>query len=430
MSISPDVRHQLDDALRHSPAFHALSPAEQQQMARNLASVMTIIAPSDGGPEASPLATGGAASNIITEGERAAARIAEARSAQQIAAERQQTARTVADRQYRLDQGRLADQYALKQQEMDAANDGEAAASAATQFSNLTSHVDFGSFVKSLISNVYDAIVRSSIEQMQSYAKLLESVVGPASQFAGTIPSNDAANYLVSMFPNALQMTTDGKVASRDGSDSDTLDASKVGGPKQVDLTDSDALQKLVELAKLHMAKQNQHLLATMVMMGIDRIVVTDGQINARVKIQASGKNSYTSEDLAQQQQIGAGMGALPTASGSNLDQSASITVGTGAGQSQTASQNYVQDDAELYGSVNLNFKSQVMPLDDIAADGTVQKLKSKQADGQKRYAGRGPSGAAFAGPRGTSTPERERVYGRPVSSHQSLLPSWGPRGT
>jgi hypothetical protein len=56
------------------------------------------------------------------------------------------------------------------------------------------------------------------------------------------------------------------------------------GGPlKSLDLEDEENEHKLVQAARTQLATSRQQLLATMVLMGINRIVVTDGKIQAKI---------------------------------------------------------------------------------------------------------------------------------------------------
>src|SRR5262249_18944765 len=50
-----------------------------------------------------------------------------------------------------------------------------------------------------------------------------------------------------------------------------------------VDLSDADNENALVQSARTQLATSRQQLLATMVLMGINRIVVTDGKIQAKI---------------------------------------------------------------------------------------------------------------------------------------------------
>lgn len=89
--------------------------------------------------------------------------------------------------------------------------------------------VDFPKFVASLVQSVFRAVVDASIKQMREYEKLVGEV-------ARSVEALDAAE-------------RDATAAS----------------------------------ARREFAKQRQQMLATMVLMGINRIVVTDGEIKAKV---------------------------------------------------------------------------------------------------------------------------------------------------
>ena len=66
-------------------------------------------------------------------------------------------------------------------------------------------------------------------------------------------------------------------------------------------IDDPQAELKIVTAARLQMAKSRQQMLASMVMLGINRIVITDGSINAKVifdmRAEDKVKRKYTAAD-------------------------------------------------------------------------------------------------------------------------------------
>ena len=95
----------------------------------------------------------------------------------------------------------------------------------------LVDAVDFPSFVADLVKGTFDAIVDASVRQMEAYTELLRNVAKSVDEF---------------MRDNV------------------------VDGPED-------------ESARRRLATQRQQTLATMVLMGINRIVVTEGKIRAGV---------------------------------------------------------------------------------------------------------------------------------------------------
>jgi len=115
---------------------------------------------------------------------------------------------------------------------------GRERASASTA-PTLVGSVDFPTFVADLIKRTFDAIVDASIQQMEAYIELLRNVAKPAEEF---MRDND--------------------------------DAEHGGDDRRRAHTDDD-------VAQLKLASNRQQMLATMVLMGINRIVVTEGKISA-----------------------------------------------------------------------------------------------------------------------------------------------------
>jgi hypothetical protein len=115
---------------------------------------------------------------------------------------------------------------------------------------NLMQEVDFPAFVSGLIKGVFGAIVNVSIEQMKAYGQLVAAVSKSLDKFRDeNVSENEARDHLVKRFPDLHVATT--------------------------------AKKKPAAIKRL--ATQRQQLLATMVLMGINRIVVTDGKIKAKI---------------------------------------------------------------------------------------------------------------------------------------------------
>jgi hypothetical protein len=150
--------------------------------------------------------------------------------------------------------------------------------------SGLVQAVDFPAFVGGLIQGVFQAIVDSSIQQMEAYADLVKSLAQTVDRFASTALTDDnARDWLTAAYPDCLDRDpSTGKLRLR--SDASCMEAV----PRLRLLTGQSSLRKLkldqieaqlVPAAKRRLAASRQQLLSTMVLMGINRIVVTDGSI-------------------------------------------------------------------------------------------------------------------------------------------------------
>lgn len=150
--------------------------------------------------------------------------------------------------------------------------------------------VNFPDFVSQLIKGVFDAIVQSSIEQMEAYGQLVAKVAKTLNQFRDENASpNVGRDHLVDQFPDLFRIDVDTdddgaptpRVRLKDGVD-ESAALKRVnsslpieGGPVS-SLDDDTVEEKLVPAARTQLATNRQQLLATMVLSGINRIVVTD----------------------------------------------------------------------------------------------------------------------------------------------------------
>ena len=154
------------------------------------------------------------------------------------------------------------------------------------EFETLVAGVDFPAFVGSLINGVFHAIVESSIEQMRAYGELLAAAAETVDRFieddTREDESDDDERHVAG---TKLQP---GCSATADASDFNRSDGPFEGLPALLLNSafsgwidgDPSILQSAAALRRSPRGRQK--LLATMVLMGINRIVVTDGKIPAR----------------------------------------------------------------------------------------------------------------------------------------------------
>lgn len=119
---------------------------------------------------------------------------------------------------------------------------------ASSSADRLVAEVDFPDFVAGLLNGVFGAIVDASIRQMEAYGKLVAGVAKSLDEFADENMSDDEArDHMVDRLPHFFQSS-----------------------PKS-------------KRRRVRLASKRQQLLSTMVLMGINRIVVTDGRIPAKI---------------------------------------------------------------------------------------------------------------------------------------------------
>lgn len=192
-----------------------------------------------------------------------------------------------------------------------AAREGAAVAGALLQ------SVNFVEFVGGLIQNVYVAIVDASIKQMQAYAEMVSSVAKSVDEFKrDNISANQGRDYVVDQFPDLFEISTEGdffgegqgepRVALREGVDEREA-AERVSsefnlGAEAPRGLDSDTLERIiVPAAQMQLALSRQRLLAITMLMGINKIVVTDGRISAKVMYNFRSRDVFASKTRAEE---------------------------------------------------------------------------------------------------------------------------------
>jgi hypothetical protein len=288
-----------------------------------------------------------------------------------------------------------------------------AAARQGTQaFTEQIADVNFPQFVASLVDGVFTAIVDSSIKQMEAYAELVKNVAKSVDQYMkDNITPNQARDYLATSYPDYLEVDLSGeapKLKPREGHDEDSLPDffADLGLKAPVKSLDEDVVEEqLVPAARRRMAMDRQQMLATMVLMGINRLVVIDGKLEASVIFELATKDKvkrgfnlttdydYTSRNTREwgndgkRTSEGREGGFLGIFGGRNVKRESTwynknyhednvhFTMHTMRREDSEAS---VDLKTKLSGRVNINFKSETFPLERMADVLQIQQIRDK----------------------------------------------------
>ncbi|HEY0406404.1 MAG TPA: hypothetical protein VGC89_11800 [Pyrinomonadaceae bacterium] len=265
------------------------------------------------------------------------------------------------------------------------------------QFGELVKKVDFSNFVSGLIKNVFQAIVDSSIQQMKAYGELLANVAKTVDQFAqDNISPNNARDWLAQKFPGKLGIETPEMSGGFAEGDTPPPAAPKVVVtaedmaaalkavseemqlPKPItDISDEKQEAELVRQAQLQIARGRQQLLASMVMLGINRIVVTDGLIHAKVVFDmraSDGAGRKSKASMYDREEDAAYVNTHAEYSSWLSPFSASVDAGynqdhvaTVESSVEETSESKAALKANLTGEVRVNFKSDYFPMEKLA---------------------------------------------------------------
>ena len=263
--------------------------------------------------------------------------------------------------------------------------------------------INFPSFVASLVTGTFKAIVDATAQQLREYADLVANLSRSVDDFGREHVSDDQVRAdLAGKFPKDLVHsapppgktgdTTLAPTDSSDGSSPTWLAQYGLGGQT----LDKDlASGPLLDAGRTRLAEQRMQTLAAMVLMGINRIVVNDGDIQAKLQFHAQ-IDSQTDVELATAQvndgsiaQRSIGGAAAPT-----------LMVST----AKVNAQSDASAKTTLTGQVRIRFRTETFPLERFA-DSAAMQLINRHAQWTPTTPA-APAAAATTASAATPTPE------------------------
>jgi hypothetical protein len=375
----PTIRRRVRTLLEATPSFASLGASERKKLATSMVQVLAFMTdPAAGTPRLTGVA------------------LREAAAPRLVALE--DNARQQQDVQGTGARDALQQRLANKPTQVGNEMQGNVAGKTGDIMKNMVASVDFPKFVSGLIEGVFTSIVNSSIKQMQAFGEYLKAVAMTLKDFAAENSNIDEGrDYLASKNPNALMVANEqGKKRLRKkptASDDDLPDfKALLGMTDEVDLDDDESEAKIAESAQLQLARMRQQQLSTMVLMGINRIVVTEGEIKATVTFdvsametahddtQASSDDTQTHYDAASQYSYQRNRSFWGT-SGSGSGQSSSAVntrVSTAHAQANDTSDARIESKAKLTGFVQVKFKSETFPLEKLASPNEMAAVQDR----------------------------------------------------
>ncbi len=287
--------------------------------------------------------------------------------------------------------------------------------------------IAFPTFVADLIRGTFNAIVDASIKQMEAFCTLLANVAKTVDQFmADNITDNQARDWLTAQYPQhfglEFKQGADGGRDARGGARGRTgrgasgggkeagpsarlrvrtdapaekPDFQELGLTKDVRLDDKSVEEVLLPAARRRLAQQRHEMLSTMVLMGINRIVVRSGRISAQMGFTIDASDVATAEDATRydskrESVAGAaflGFGAathntVAYVSSSKRDSSDSIDIS-----------------ADLTAEIEMKFESQVFPIERFADLNVINRIQGNTANPAANSPQSAAPGAAPAAP-------------------------------
>lgn len=303
--------------------------------------------------------------------------------------------------------------------------------------------VSFPRFVAELINGVFKAIVDSDMQQMHMYIELLNNVAASTEGFADTnMAPSQARTWLVERFPGSFELVED------DGDDDFWGDRTTQNPPTKIRLrsgakipsqaalqaalgfddkrslpTSGNPERTLLPLVRRHLAKTRQQMLATLVQMGMQRIVIESGRINATMRFHIDARSAAQADkgsrfDMTNKASVNADFGVGPW----GVDAQLQNTIGyVSTERSHTTEEQNA--DVELTSSVELNFKSDYVPLNRLTNSNQAKKIVANSRNSEFESARK--QEAARRAKTATQDADRHRALDKQLSPRkQAYIPS------
>jgi hypothetical protein len=247
--------------------------------------------------------------------------------------------------------------------------------------------VSFPRFVTDLINGVFKAITDSNHQQMQSFVELLNNVAATTDDFAdANVGADRAREWLVQHYPGSFEIVRDDDSDPQSPARLQLKDGAAMppeGGLKtELGMAPGDSIPSgepetaLVPIVRQLLARQRQQMLGTMVMLGLQRIVIDSGRLNASMHFHIDTSSGAKSDEGSRFDWE------------NRFDTSGHVNVGVwGADAHMTNTIGYVSTernqtteemntDLDLSSSVELIFRTDYLPLERMAGPGQVDRIK------------------------------------------------------
>jgi hypothetical protein len=260
--------------------------------------------------------------------------------------------------------------------------------------------VSFPRFVTDLINGVFKAILDSNQQQLDSYVDLIRNVAATTEGFAGANVGLDGARrWLAERFPASFEVTggeppSGGARKPEDdwaGDDQDSgarlrlrAGASMPGeaalrtalGIGEKDPVPTGDPERLVPVAQASLARNRQQMLGTLLMLGMQRIVIESGRLHAAMRFHIDTRSAAAEDrgsrfDMQNKVDASARFGLGPWGASANIQN----TIGYVSTQ-RTQTTEEMNTDLELNSGVELVFRTDYLPLDRLAGKGTADRIR------------------------------------------------------
>ena len=242
--------------------------------------------------------------------------------------------------------------------------------------------IAFPTFVADLIKGSFDAIVGSTIKQMETFLQLISDVSKTVDQYmAENITDNQARDWLAQSYPHLMVVNTEDEEprveTTEAGDEASAADLTALRGalnlPEPITSLDDTVIEEqLVPAARRKLAQSRLQMLSSMVMLGLQRIVVRHGRIRATM-----GFHIDASDRLHQESASAFDTSTQLSVSGFYYVAFSARTSITYVRSTRQDSDSALNVSADLTGEVDVTFETDYMPLNRLARAEAIERIRA-----------------------------------------------------
>jgi len=262
---------------------------------------------------------------------------------------------------------------------------GGAVASAGQRVRELRDGLAFPEFVTNLITGVFQAISTSSPQQLQAVADLLEAVDMSAADFGSQQVGQDrAVQWAMGRFGVFVIDRSNAEQPrlvlgpDRNMPESAALQAALEATEDEVSTVDEDDLSgTLLPLVRRKLGRDRQKMLSTMLLMGLQRVVVDEGRLHASMDMRVDARSIA---EQRHQEQFDTRVSTAASASVAAGPWGASASVQASVGfvrADDEVTREDIQASAGLRSSVDLAFRTEPFSLERMAGSEVRARLSA-----------------------------------------------------
>lgn len=263
--------------------------------------------------------------------------------------------------------------------------DGSAIGRSSGATADMLGAINFPDFVASLVQGTFQAIVDASIQQMEAYSNLLAETAKTVDSFMTDNITDDMAkdhladNYGDIFMRDLRAPQPELAVTPQTSAQPPELPSflSNLGFDSVLDIDQQAVEEVIIPEARHSLAEMRHQTLGTMVMMGINRIVVDDGEIKAKLVFNVDAKETMNftfDESKPTNWNLAGTIGR--SSFGANGIMVTTTNINT---------QSDLNVRAELTGEVKIRFRSETFPLERFADSAAIQLINTRATVPQPR---------------------------------------------